>query len=41
MLWEDEAPGAPKAGGSTSAGTPSERAPISGSRVAEQVGATG
>jgi hypothetical protein len=39
--WPDEAPGAPRAGGSTSAGTPSERAPISGSRVAEQVGATG
>ena len=42
QAWpDDDAPAAPPAGKAGSAGTPSERAPISGSRATEQVGATG
>ncbi|HST60783.1 MAG TPA: hypothetical protein VLK84_18930, partial [Longimicrobium sp.] len=42
QAWpDDDVPGAPPAGKAATAGTPSERAPISGSRATEQVGATG
>lgn len=42
QAWpDDDAPGVADGGSAAAAGTPSHRAPISGSRVAEQVGATG